>query len=154
MVECFNITNFINWFIVYKVVFGLTNLIVFSVFIYLCLNYQRRGRGQDKIKNILMFIILIAGFLFNVLPPLAYYFIRLFGKMKLIRIFGPLVFTCINLDGIVTVIVYIAFYKLKEKKAQQFKLKQAITLQLQPVICIKLAERSARQTESQSKCSS
>jgi hypothetical protein len=40
-------------------------------------NYQRRGRGLDKIKNTLMFIILISEFLFNVLPPLAYYFINL-----------------------------------------------------------------------------
>lgn len=73
LVECLEISQFIHMFIVYKVFFGCVNFFVSSVFIYLFWNYQRRGRGLDKIKNNLMLIISVFEFIFNVMPPLAYY---------------------------------------------------------------------------------
>jgi hypothetical protein len=76
-VECPEINAFIHKFILYKVVVGFANLVVTCVFVYLFMNYQRRGRGLDKIKNNLIFIVLVAEILFNVMPPLLYWILTI-----------------------------------------------------------------------------
>ncbi|KAI6189369.1 hypothetical protein M3Y97_00000600 [Aphelenchoides bicaudatus] len=131
LADCPEINEFIHKFILYKAVFGFLNIIVSSIFIYLFMNYQKRGRGLDKIKNNLIFIVLVAELLFNVFPPLIYWILSMSPQFEMIG-FAPLVFACINLDGICTVVVYIATYKRKQKQFHQCKPRQPFSAHTNP----------------------
>jgi cytochrome bd-type quinol oxidase subunit 1 len=73
MVECLDIRNVIHKFMVFKMIFGVANLGVSIAFFYFFLNYQKRGKTVDRLRNNMVFVFLVTETLFNVAPGVVYW---------------------------------------------------------------------------------